>query len=282
MSTRRIAIPTGEITADHGTQYFTARDPGFCAEVSRWEAAGAAERWPLAGGDAWVGTPAMNQVIKQMAAPHDVRWSHKVERIAKADHGWMVSYSGGVSGPFDAAVLAVPAEQATPFLSLYDFSMARHAMLARSQPCWTVMLVFAEPLGVPHDIIREAGYLIWATRNSLKPGRAIANDPSECWVLQARGCWSAEHIEDEPEAVITALKASFGEALGIALPETVSATAHCWRYAMSQGLDIGALWNDELGLGACGDWLIGPRVECAWLSGRELARQMAGSAAQAD
>ena len=49
-----------------------------------------------------------------------------------------------------------------------------------------------------------------------------------------------------------------------------------------QGLDIGALWNGELGLGACGDWLIGPRVECAWLSGRELARQMAGSAAQAD
>jgi predicted NAD/FAD-dependent oxidoreductase len=29
---------------DHGAQYFTARDPGFRAEVARWQAAGVAGR----------------------------------------------------------------------------------------------------------------------------------------------------------------------------------------------------------------------------------------------
>ena len=31
---------------DHGAQYFTARDPGFRAEVARWQAAGVAGVWP--------------------------------------------------------------------------------------------------------------------------------------------------------------------------------------------------------------------------------------------
>lgn len=26
-----------------------------------------------------------------------------------------------------------------------------------------------------------------------------------------------------------------------------------------------------MGLGVCGDWLVGPRVECAWMSGKALA-----------
>jgi hypothetical protein len=43
---------------------------------------------------------------------------------------------------------------------------------------------------------------------------------------------------------------------------------------MSSGTGDGALWCAEKKLGACGDWLLGPRVECAWLSGRVLAQRM--------
>ncbi len=32
--------------------------------------------------------------------------------------------------------------------------------------------------------------------------------------------------------------------------------------------------NAEIKLGACGDWLLGPRVEAAWLSGHRLAMQI--------
>ena len=36
-----------------------------------------------------------------------------------------------------------------------------------------------------------------------------------------------------------------------------------------------ALWDDKLELGICGDWLTGPRVENAFLSGYELAQLIA-------
>jgi predicted NAD/FAD-dependent oxidoreductase len=53
--------------------------------------------------------------------------------------------------------------------------------------------------------------------------------------------------------------------------------AHRWRYALSPGTGDGALWNPDIGLGVCGDWLLGPRVECAWLSGRMLADSCIGT-----
>jgi predicted NAD/FAD-dependent oxidoreductase len=69
---------------------------------------------------------------------------------------------------------------------------------------------------------------------------------------------------------------AFGVALaevGGALPPVLEAVAHRWRYARPRdGLpELGCLWDDALGIGACGDWLVGPRVEAALRSGAALA-----------
>ena len=58
MSTRRVTTALGEASFDHGAQYFTVRDPDFARCVEQWRAKGVAARWPAAGDDAWVGTPA--------------------------------------------------------------------------------------------------------------------------------------------------------------------------------------------------------------------------------
>lgn len=271
MSTRRIDTPLGQVSFDHGAQYFTVRDKGFSTAVQRWEADGVVARWPLVGPDCWVGTPGMNAVIKAMASAHDVRWNTLVDRIEPGNDGWMVKAGDAAFGPFDAVVLAIPAEQALPFLSLHDFSMAREAMLARSQPCWTVMAAFSEPLATDRGMLRDMGALGWVARNAAKPGRDGGPDG---WVIQARPEWSLAHIEDQASDVAARLLAEFSAALGLALPPPLIAVAHRWRYAMSAGLGLGALWNEQAGLGVCGDWLLGPRVECAWQSGEQLARAM--------
>lgn len=270
MATRRIDTPVGQVAFDHGAQYFTARDPGFCQQVAKWAAQGLAAPWPLPSADAWIGTPSMNAVIRVMAEGLDVRWGVHVDRMERADDGWVLHAGAAACGQFDAVVLAVPAEQALPFLSLHDFVMAREVMLARSQPCWTAMFAFAEPVDTSRDMIRDVGALGWAARNAAKPGRS----GPEGWVVQARPEWSQAHLEATPDEIAPALLRELARVLGTRLPPPVAATAHRWRYAMSAGLGHGALWNAALGLGACGDWLLGPRIECAWLSGQQLARQI--------
>lgn len=274
MSTRRIDTPLGQASFDHGAQYFTARDPGFLKQVQSWAASRVVAPWSAPGPDVWVGTPGMNSVIKTMAAAHDVHWTQPVDRVERRAGGWIVHAGQNAFDGFDAVLLAVPAEQAAPLLSPDDGAMSQAAGSARSQPCWTAMFAFADRLEPGRDIVRDTGAIGWACRNSSKPGR----EGPDSWVVQASPEWSREHLEEEPGDIATRLLAELSASLGMALPAPLVATAHRWRYAMSAGLGDGALWNASLRIGACGDWLLGPRIECAWLSGQQLARLVAESA----
>ena len=74
-----------------------------------------------------------------------------------------------------------------------------------------------------------------------------------------------------PDQVAPELLAMLGDALGLRLPEPIHLSAHRWRYARSGDAGgPGALWDGAAAIGACGDWLIAPRVEAAWSSGRRL------------
>lgn len=266
MSTRRIETAEGMAFFDHGAQYFTARDADFTAEVARWEAAGAAARWPVAGEDAWVGTPGMNGIIKALAADHDVRWNCRIESIARDGALWrLVHAEGGETA--DAVIVAVPAEQVPDLVAPHRSEWADLAQATRSKPCWTVMAAFDAPVAFGADSLRSIGAIGWAARNSAKPGR----QGPESWVVQGSPDWSAAHLEDDADAVIAHLLAELADAVGGDLPGVLAVQAHRWRYALSGAAGRTAMWDEGMRLGLCGDWLIGPRIENAWLSGRALA-----------
>lgn len=88
--------------------------------------------------------------------------------------------------------------------------------------------------------------------------------------VQSTPAWSTAHLEEECDTVTLALLAALSQALATPLPTPTIATAHRWRYARADARTDGALWNAAARIGACGDWLLGPRVESAWLSGRRM------------
>jgi renalase len=176
MSTRR-----GEdLQCDHGAQYFTASDPAFRAEVSRWEHAGAAAPWTprlqVLGGavvrhpdpsvQRFVGTPSMVAPARLLANGLHVVAQTTIAGLQRDGRDWRLSCSerGSLPDRYDAVLLAIPAPQA--------------AALVRS------------------------------------PAPALA---------------------------------------------------------------VGCEWDAEFGLGLCGDWLTGGKVENAWHSGRQLAHRVARS-----
>lgn len=283
MSTRHLDTPAGEATFDHGAQYFTARDPAFMAQVEQWERIGLVARWPAAGPDAWVGVPSMNAPARHLAAGLDVRPTARVGTIRRSggDRGgaaqWHLQVEDALQGPFDAVVVALPAEQAVPVLATWDDDFAAHARATPSRPCWTVMAAFADRLPVDADLLQHRGPIQWAARNSAKPGRTRP----ESWVIQAGPDWSDAHLEESPEIVLADLLGAFSAALGMRLPPLLVAQAHRWRYARSGSVGLAMLWNQALRLGVCGDWLLGPRVECAWMSGTHLAAAMLDHSGQA-
>ncbi|MDR6512735.1 putative NAD/FAD-dependent oxidoreductase [Novosphingobium capsulatum] len=272
MSTRRIDTPLGQARFDHGAQFCAATTPGFARQVAEWAERGVAAHWPDAGPDAYVGVPGMNALVADLAQRHDVTFECLVKGLVHDGRHWWLVLEGERRGPFDAVVVATPAEQAAPLLSLHAFPMARAAAGSASQACWTAMMAWAEPLPLDWTVWRGDGPLAWVARNSAKPGRpGPAQGAPDCWVIQASADWSRQHLEQTPEEVIGQIAAAFADLAGMALPDPLVARAHRWRFARPVGAGSTALWDDMLRLGACGDWLTEPTVQGAWLSGDALA-----------
>lgn len=269
MATRRAEVDGETLHFDHGAQYFTVRDGRFAAQVEAWDAAGVVARWPAAGAGAYVGTPGMNAPIRAMAETHDTRFGVRIENLARVENGWQLDGEGVPDKVFEAVIVAVPAEQVGALAAPHTPQLAAMASKAISDPCWTVMVAFCGKLDAP-DTLRKAGAIGWAARNSAKPGRS----GEECWVIQGSPDWSRAHLEEDAADVTALLLDAFAATLGTDLPPLRHAAAHRWRYAMSGGAGEGAWWDTGQRIGACGDWLLGPRIECAFLSGYALAEKV--------
>lgn len=279
LATRR----TDSAQFDHGAQYFTARDPRFLEHVESWLKNGVADEWrasivELERGiyDAerrsqkrYVGTPRMSAIGRDLARGIPMELSSRILAVREEASTWAIDAEDGQRHVgFDLVLTAVPAPQATPLLAAAP-ALAERAEAARMLPCHALMVRFASDLAVPFDaaFVRSSG-LAWVARNASKPGRASGAS----WVLHSTPDWSAAHLDTPSERVRDEMLGEFSDALGAALPDVSMASAHRWLHARAEGASASeALWDPELGLGACGDWVRGDRVEDAYVSAEELA-----------
>jgi predicted NAD/FAD-dependent oxidoreductase len=138
--------------------------------------------------------------------------------------------------------------------------------------CWALMLGFDAPLGLPYDAAYVQGSaLSWLARNSAKPGRA----ERESWVAHASPEWSEGRGDLDPMQVTRELTEAFDAAVGGHTPRASARAVRLWDAAAPiASLGEPYLLDLDLGLGLCGDWCLGPRVEAAFLSGLGLAEAL--------
>lgn len=278
LSTRRLSTSLGDFSADHGAQFFTVRDEAFAAEVAALEATGQVAIWQgpfreRARDKVYVGAPKMNQFVKGLSEDCIVHWGERVTRIEGTAGHLQLQFEGGQArGAYEHVIVAVPAEQAVDLLEEPAPDLAKTVATVRTAPCWAAILVLGDTLDVPFNGAQfQGGPLRWIARNSSKPGR----EGAEVWVLHANPSWSADHIEDAPETVLSDLTHAFAEAVG-GRPNIVATSTHRWRYAMTVNpLGKAFLTDPDAGISTCGDWHLGARIEHAWLSGHHLGRELA-------
>ena len=273
---------------DHGAQYFTARDPDFRAEVARWSRADVAQLWSPrlrvhdgisiqdspASAERFVGFPRMTAPAHFLAQALTINAQTTIEQIERLAEGWRLRSTehGWLREHFDAVLLALPAPQVVPLLQAPAPELAAIASGAVMRGCWALMMRFDAPVALPYDAaFVNAGPLRWVARDNSKPGR----DGPETWLLHASAEWSESHLEEIAESVASALIEAFRELDG---PSPQQWSAHRWRYADTEpAVNSSCSWNANAGLGICGDWLNGGKVEGAWISGRALALRVLGS-----
>ena len=245
----------------------------------------------------WVATPGMSALVKDWAKPlvanGQINFETLVTRIqtdAVSPKRWQLQTEGpgaqtSVHSGFDAVVMAVPSMQAHALMLSSQIAapcagdMLREIAKVSVSPCWTLMLAFpqaAQPalahLCPQWNAARSTHHRIaWLSRESSKPGRGSI----ERWTVQASPEWSTRHLEDDNERVKAKLLKAFTEVTGIRA-QPPYAEVHRWRYAQTieplvNSTGKSHLWDANSGIGACGDWCLGHRVEDGFVSGLELA-----------
>ena len=272
LATRRLETCAGTASFDHGAPFLEGGSLEFRSWLEGWATRGMAARWLEAGEASWTGTPSMNALPKAIAEELRVTHGCFVRGMARDAAGWHLLREDGRIGPFDTAIVALPAEQAAPILALQDMRMAAAAIGTLSAPCWSAMFALRREIGDP-PIFSKTDIVRFAACGTGKPGRT----GPQAWTVHACPDWSRQHLDDAPPVVLRALRDALTRLVGDGALDIAAGDIHRWRFGLSGSAGEGALWNPRLGLGACGDWLIGPGAEAAWRSGTLLAGLVAGT-----
>lgn len=271
--------------ADHGAQYFTARDPFFIEELSHWIQGEAASIWhprlkvfkeglwqhSIASENRYVGTPNMTSPGKFLARNLSIQLNQTIDHITHQAGKWILhsKEAGDIPRQFEWLILALPAPQALALTQHIDNGIKSLAD-ANMHGCWTVMASSERNLNIDFDAAFINDEIIsWVSNNNSKPGRM----GRETWIIHANPQWSQKWIELDKDAAAERIL-DCAKRLGLDFSKS-EISIHRWRYASGHvNPATGPIINQVLKLGFCGDWLNGGRVEGAWLSGYELASQI--------
>lgn len=276
----RMATRRGDAGAfDHGAQYLRATGADFAREVAALEAQGVLARWPVEGG-VHVGVSGMSAPVKRLAEglsrDDAIETGFTVAAIeGEPGRRFLRAAEGSVVGPFAAVLVTAPSPQTHALLAPLDTGIAEGVAEAAYDPTIALMLRFAPgSVAAPFEGAARFDHpaVAWIADDGAKPGRAGAG---ERFVVHATSAYSRTHLERDPTEIAASLAEEAGRLLR-ARAEPLAAIAHRWRYArVSRTAGEPCLWDRAAGIGACGDWCLGPRVEAAYDSGRALAAVVA-------
>jgi len=296
----RIATRTGEdFQFDYGAQFFTARSVAFQNYLKPLIAAGRVAEWcprvtTLGGDDKpyrrdwfephYVAVPGMNTLCQLAAEGKNLMLDTAIESLEKTITGWRLrDHSGASHGPFDWVVCSMPAPQSAALLPS-SFTGYEQVCSTTMLGCYSLSLGFAEPLqSLWQAAVVKHSPIGWLAFESSRPGRA-----GGCGLLvQSTNTWAERHLDDDSRQVQRALWHELERLMAKTLPKPKYSRLHRWRYANTlptpKAIDKATpevspeaecLMDEQLQLGVCGDWLLGGRVESAYLSGLALATEL--------
>ncbi len=164
------------------------------------------------------------------------------------------------TAPNQTATLAEASEQISKLAAQIDMTV-----------CWSAMLDFGVGLGLPFD----AAFVLDSPLSWISRFQSADEDPgskNECWLMYCSPEWSLQYAASFRGRVMHALIDAFFSAVDIEPVKPSASSVHCWKHALPiNTIDQDSLFDEQVALGACGDWCTAPRIEGAVLSGFSMA-----------
>ncbi len=284
VATRRV----GTGVADHGAQFFTAREPPFIRLVAGWLTRGVAQEWsrgfadpsgqiPPDGHPRYRGTRGMTDIPKHLSSTLAIRLKTRVAELrANPDRTWSTRLHGGETINSPAILLTPPLPQSLRLLEagrvLLPGSVSNELEAIAYDPCLALIAVLPSPSKVPQPgAVRFAqGPIAWIADNRIK-----GISPRATTVTIHAGPELSRSLWDREDGQVAARLLELSQAwLG---SEPVEVQVHRWRFSQPTSLHPHRtiVLTRPAPLAFAGDAFAGPRVEGAALSGLAAADGLA-------
>jgi renalase len=285
MATRRVE----GFNFDHGAQVFNAKTDEFKELCNQAKSDNIIEEWQgdfveisenkiiskskfNANNPRYVAKPQMNNLCKYMAKNLNILLGHEIKSVNFADDKWTLKATDNEEFKnFDYLFLAIPSNQAVnliPKKSKYFDLVSNVKMLG----CFTLMLGFEEKLNLEFNAATVSNSIIsWISVNSSKPQRLGGFS----LVINSSNEWADQNIEKDLELIKDQMLTSLSKIITFEESKITHQNIHRWKYAYAN-LRKGdkSLFDENLNLGICGDWLISGSVENAFLSAVDLYERL--------
>lgn len=277
---------------DHGAQFFTAKSEEFkelCQKaksdriIEEWNCNFVEiienkinKKWQFGNDKAhFVAKPQMNSLCKYMGKDLNILTAKQIASVNFDNNKWSLkTLENEIFEDFDYLILAIPSHQAVNLIPA-NFKYFDIVANIKMSGCFTLMLGFYEDINFEFDaaLVKESN-ISWISVNSSKPERPKGLS----LVVNSSNKWADENIEEDLEIVKEKMITSLKKIIDFDFKNINYQNIHRWRYAnadLRQGDK--SLFDQNLNLGICGDYLISGRVENAFLSGLDLYKNINNS-----
>ncbi len=279
---------------DHGAQFFTTKDLEFSQIVQK-----AIQTQEIAifehpeKGKVYVGNPVFRPFISKLTSPLEIMQNASVTYIEKPqdrpDECWSISIANNQPVFAENIILTMPAPQANVLLPDYLTELKQATLQAKYDPCIAILAGVEVPLSssiflensnlLVTPIILKKGNISWSIAKwslSYKKNTAYLSI-----IIHATPEFSSKNIDEDVSNFVDNLWEEWKSHIetdaklkASALPKHISyIEGHKWRYArvIKTPDEECARTDQKYSIALGGDWLKGPRIESAWVSGRNAA-----------
>ena len=282
---------------DHGAQFFTTRDSEFGKVVQQGlqNTEITAFTHPEKG-TVYIGNPVFRAFISRLTKNFNLTQNALVEKIEKqTDKGvdqWRISVKNNKPIFANNIILTTPAPQTYSLIPDFLTELRVTSINAKYHPCIATLagIEISELSSTDlnkyllklNPILLVKGNIEWSIA---KWSRSKDNDTIYLSVIiHANQAFSSKHLEEDVNELAHQLWQEWKSHVHKSatpdmsyLPKHVSyLKGHKWRYAKVAKIpDKSHIRTDQKHKFAlAGDWLVGPRIESAWISGRDAANSL--------
>ncbi|MBE9221782.1 NAD(P)-binding protein [Cyanobacterium stanieri LEGE 03274] len=266
---------------DHGTQYFSLSNPQFEEFISiygdvmqPWQ--GKFASWKqgnfqedMSSKIRYVPHEAMNRLCKYLSNDTTVKLKTRIVSLSKNQNSWtLIDEKNHSYGDYDTVVITAPPSQTADLLPddcVFKQEISHIEML----PCFSLMLIPQEKVNLPFEGVQfDHPILGWVSSNDTKPSRGDGG----AIVIQSNFTYATEHLEDDRDKISQDLLTQTQAVFDLKFSSFHYQSLHLWRYALpKKSRQQGYYYDEDMGLGVCGDWCLSGKVEGAFLSASAIA-----------